>query len=431
LLTMTRAAEMDRPKVLYLTPTYPWPPTTGAAQRNFYLIDQLAAGFEVEVLVGRDRHEAGSRADPPAGLRVDLVVDKRLRNFSLADWWAPPLSRLRRSLAWGIPPVASGWLVPGMLAALRQVAEERPPAAVWCDRVWTAEAARFCGLGPVVVDVDDVPSQALRRMVELEGSYRSRWIHEVELWRLRRYERGLPRRFDRIVVAKAADVPLVGGQADVTVVANGIAEHRAVAGDRERSTDLLFVGLMSYPPNEDAVRYFHSAIMPELRRRVPAARLRVAGDEASASLRALHDPGALELLGLVPSLDDLYETAAVVVAPLRLGGGTKIKVLESLSRAKATVCTSVAAEGLDLRPGVDIELADDPASFAQRCAELIDDPARRRAIGQAGRARVLEHYSWSQIGEAARATLCAVLGEDGPKARRRSVVPGAPRSDRP
>jgi glycosyltransferase involved in cell wall biosynthesis len=107
----------------------------------------------------------------------------------------------------------------------------------------------------------------------------------------------------------------------------------------------------------------------------------------------------------VPDLAPFYEAAKVVIAPIRLGSGTRLKILESLAYGKATVATSIAIEGIDLRPGVDIAVADDPDTFARVCGDLLDDARARSALGKTGRERVMEKYRWEAIVKSAEQLL--------------------------
>jgi glycosyltransferase involved in cell wall biosynthesis len=103
----------------------------------------------------------------------------------------------------------------------------------------------------------------------------------------------------------------------------------------------------------------------------------------------------------VPDLAPIYATASLVVVPMRLGSGTRIKVLEALARGKAMVSTSIGIEGLDLRPGVDVVVADEPAAFAQACTRLLGDREARRQLGRTARVRMLDRYGWDTVAEAA------------------------------
>jgi len=100
-----------------------------------------------------------------------------------------------------------------------------------------------------------------------------------------------------------------------------------------------------------------------------------------------------------------YDAASVVVAPIRLGAGSRLKIPEALVRGKAVVASSIAAEGFGLRPGIDIEIADTPEAFAAACARLLADPAARARLGASGRRHVLEKFGWDVIGKAAEKVL--------------------------
>jgi glycosyltransferase involved in cell wall biosynthesis len=130
---------------------------------------------------------------------------------------------------------------------------------------------------------------------------------------------------------------------------------------------------------------------------VPAATLTVVGRNPSARLRALAAAAGVHVTGLVDDVRPHMAEAAVYVVPLRIGGGTRLKIFEALSMAKAVVSTAVGAEGLPLAPGQHFLQADDPDGFAAAVTSLLRDSARRRAIGGAGRRLVEERYSWSKV----------------------------------
>ena len=146
-------------------------------------------------------------------------------------------------------------------------------------------------------------------------------------------------------------------------------------------------------------------MLPLIRERVPGVELQVLGPAANDAVRAIAaaDP-SIVLLGRVDDVRPVLESAAVVVVPLRAGGGTRLKIVEALSMARPVVSTTIGAEGLDL--GADeIVRADEPAGFAARVVELLGDAEARRLLGRAGRAAVRERYDWGSIGELARSGL--------------------------
>jgi glycosyltransferase involved in cell wall biosynthesis len=154
---------------------------------------------------------------------------------------------------------------------------------------------------------------------------------------------------------------------------------------------------MDWYPNEDGIVHFIDTVLPRVRRAVPGATLTVVGRSPSDRLRDAAAGAGVHVTGLVDDVRPLMAEASVYVVPLRIGGGTRLKIFEALSMAKAVVSTTVGAEGLPLAPGQHFLQADDPAGFAEAVTLLLRDSARRRAIGAAGRRLVEERYSWSKV----------------------------------
>jgi glycosyltransferase involved in cell wall biosynthesis len=160
---------------------------------------------------------------------------------------------------------------------------------------------------------------------------------------------------------------------------------------------LVFSGSMDWQPNEDAVIYFGEAILPRIRARAPDVSFTVVGRNPSQRLRDVAARTGIAVTGTVDDVRPFLDEAAVYVVPLRAGSGTRLKIFEALAMAKPVVSTTVGAEGLSITPGRDIVLADDPEEFAGAVLALLDDPERRRALGEAGRTLVRERYSWEQV----------------------------------
>ncbi|HSN13097.1 MAG TPA: glycosyltransferase [Anaeromyxobacteraceae bacterium] len=161
---------------------------------------------------------------------------------------------------------------------------------------------------------------------------------------------------------------------------------------------LLFFGAMDYFPNQDGMRWFMAEVWPRLLRRRPDARLKVLGRHPSAELRALQGP-SIEVVGLVDDIRPHLASSAAVIVPLRVGGGTRLKVLEAMAMGKTLVSTTVGAEGIVTRPERELLIGDGPEAFAAACARLLDDGGLRRRLGAAGRALVVERYSWRAVAE--------------------------------
>jgi glycosyltransferase involved in cell wall biosynthesis len=154
---------------------------------------------------------------------------------------------------------------------------------------------------------------------------------------------------------------------------------------------------MDWHPNEDAVLHFVDTILPRIRAEVPDVSFTVVGRNPTARVRALAEQPGIHITGTVDDVRPSIAQGSVYVVPLRAGGGTRLKIFEALAMARPVVSTTVGAEGLGLEPGRDYIAADDPDTFANGVVSLLRDPARRLALGNAGRTLVDTYYSWPTV----------------------------------
>jgi glycosyltransferase involved in cell wall biosynthesis len=154
------------------------------------------------------------------------------------------------------------------------------------------------------------------------------------------------------------------------------------------------MGTLKYRPNIDAVSFLLDEVLPDVRRRCPDAVLTIVGDGDDADLERFRRPGVV-VTGRVPDVRPYLAAAAVTVVPVRIGGGTRLKVVEALAMGKAVVSTTLGCEGLAIRSGEHVLLADEAGSFAAAITRLLDDPQEGTRLGVAGRTLVVERYSWA------------------------------------
>jgi glycosyltransferase involved in cell wall biosynthesis len=167
---------------------------------------------------------------------------------------------------------------------------------------------------------------------------------------------------------------------------------------RNRFADLVFTGSMDWLPNDDAIRYFTREIMPLIKNKVPDVTLTVVGRNPAQALVDLskEDP-SLIITGRVDDVRPYMETAAAYIVPLRIGGGTRLKIFEAMAMEKAVISTTVGAEGLPLTNGVELLLADQPATFADAVIRVLTDSAYANDLGQRAAAVVRENFGWRQV----------------------------------
>ena len=380
-------------RLLFLADHDLWPPVTGSAQRAYHLASGLADRHDVTLLImhwwntdltsfpGADRFTA-----------IHTVPYQSCR--APGDLAAPGLAKLRRFQPVGSPDVVHRHESAALGQMLASLAADAFDGA-WITRGYFAEQVLPHDLGPVVVDLPDVETElAMRRRAASPARWR-RALGRLEVHQVSSWERALARRVAAVSVCKDADVALFGPAENVHVVPNGVDAAPVAPPGAERSDEVLFVGTLHYGPNVDAARWFHDAVLPLIRRSRPSTRLRLVGSRPAPDVLALDDGDGCLVHADVADLTEHYDRAGVVVVPIRFGGGTRIKALEALAHGKAVVTTALGIDGIDLRPGIDVAVADHPGDFADACIRLLADEHARRQLGDSGRRRVLERHSWA------------------------------------
>jgi glycosyltransferase involved in cell wall biosynthesis len=264
---------------------------------------------------------------------------------------------------------------------------------------------------PSVLFQHNVESEIWRRHVAT-SSISKRALYKLEFQKMQSYEASAVRHFHHVIAVSQHDRELMGRWVDprrITVEPTGVDLTNFARAMRPPEAPLvLFVGAMDWEPNVDAVEYFCDQIWPGIRKEVPAAKFRIVGRNPDRRVRKLASD-SIEVTGSVPSVQPHLQEAAVVVVPLRIGGGTRLKIYEAMAVGKAVVSTSIGAEGLDVHDGRDIVLADGPSTFAQAVQLLLNDAAIRSKYERAAW-ELAQLYGWPAIGKKFADVLEAVAG---------------------
>jgi glycosyltransferase involved in cell wall biosynthesis len=275
---------------------------------------------------------------------------------------------------------------------------------------------------PSVLFQHNVESEIWRRHAETETNPVKRLVYGVEFKRILAYEKRAVQRFHHVIAVSEHDRELMTAWVDparVTVVPTGVdLQQFAPSGPGVSSRDgaplVMFVGAMDWEPNIDAVGYFCKQVWPSVLAQIPAARFRIVGRNPDRRVQCFASR-SVEVTGRVSSVIDHLREAAVVVVPLRIGGGTRLKIYEAMAAGKAIVSTSVGAEGLDVRHGQDIILADYPKVFAEAVLMFLQDIDARRRYESAA-AELAARYDWTAVGARFEEVLEKVAGH-GPVSR--------------
>lgn len=407
---------MAERRLLYLSPEFPDPEGNGGEVRLFQIVRELARRGEQIRLIA-----------PATADKIERGLVLRADGVDLRPVVRPP-SRAREALsaAGADPRIAAAlarrsllaWQAEVYLHELRgQLADalaERWDAAIvehdWA-LAWVRELPAELPIGLVFQNLTDA---LLKRQADTEEGPRRLWRRRDA--RLARAE--IDRRIGRVSHAFACSTDDAG---EVTrrwslpcaVVPNGAdVEHLAsVPQDGQIPERLLFTGTMSYPPNAQGARWLVERVLPAIRARHPGVTLEIVGRNPPAAVRQLAGDG-VTVTGRVPDLASHFTSAAVVVAPLLSGSGTKLKVLEAMAAGRPVVTTTVGAEGIDARDDAHLRVTDSPEDFAATVAQLLDDRDEAERLARNGRELVAARYSWHASGDQMARALDAWLAPE-------------------
>src|SRR5206468_9987054 len=273
---------------------------------------------------------------------------------------------------------------------------------LFCDFLQTAVPLLHCTFRPKVVFEHNVEFQLRKRKWQVEKHPIRKMVFGTEWRKTRPLEARVSRCFDHVLTVSEEDQRTIQhefGIDHVSTLPTGVdTDYFRPLGNHSEPGRLAFVGSMDWDPNEDGVVWFLESIYPFIRQAVANASLVVVGRNPSSRLLALAGKSpSVEMTGWVPDVRPYLSQAAVVVVPLRIGGGTRVKIPEAMAMAKAVVSTPIGAEGLPFHDGAEIRIAEHPEAFAGAVAELLRNDSLRNVIGKAARQKVVSNHSWEEV----------------------------------
>jgi len=269
----------------------------------------------------------------------------------------------------------------------------------------TIALAQFLDQGwsiPTVLTHHNIESQLMERRAKAEAGVPARVYLRRETLKLRAYENEVAGRFDVNVFVSQGDEGTLTSRVhglQTAIVPNGVDVEYFTPNQGKQQPALIYTGGMNMFANRDAVMYFLSEIWPLVREQVPDVRFFAVGQDPPKELLdlAARDPQVV-VTGYVTDIRPFVHDVSVYVVPLRVGGGTKLKVLDAMAMGKAMVTTSIGCEGIEVRSGEHLLVADSPVQFADETVTLLRDPSRRSTLGHNARELVERRYSWRMIG---------------------------------
>ncbi len=382
------------PRVAVFTPYLPYPPDNGGKIRSYQLLRALAARCDV------DLYSVHFGAEPPqetiTALRefccqvVSLAVEKPWRT---RDRW-------RRAFA-SLPRSADYFMTPDSLALADRHLRAGQYAAVVADEICMSPYAELAPYLPRVIARQKVDHLHYAEMAKARPWGSEKVLDSLEATKLRNYERAKMPLYQAFMACSQHDVEIIGRdapEAQALVVPNGVDLDAFVPSGAPKTGEpiLLFVGAMHYYPNIDAMRFFFETMYERIIQALPNLRIQIVGHSPVPEIQQLAQRPGVAVVGSVPDMRPYLEAATVFMVPLRLGGGTRLKIVEAMAMGLPVVSTSVGAEGLAISPGNDILIADAPSSFVEDVLRLLNDGELRTRLSAGGR-QLAKRYNWCEL----------------------------------
>jgi glycosyltransferase involved in cell wall biosynthesis len=303
---------------------------------------------------------------------------------------------------------------PDVRRRLHALLQQETYDVILCDFMAAAGVIPWDHPTPKVLFTHNVEATIWRRHYEVATNLIWKAISWQEWRKMEAAERRYLRLADHVLTVSETDrdafLPFVNPE-KLTVIPTGVdVDYFQPMPVDEIADSLVFTGSMDWLPNEDAIFYFVGSVLPLIQQQCPNVSLEVVGRSPSRRLQALAETEkSLRLTGWVEDIRPFVARGSVCIVPLRVGGGTRLKIFEAMAMSKAVASTSVGAEGLPVRTGENILLADTPRDFAEAVVNLLRDPKRRKQLGTAARTLVQEKYSWQKVTENFARTLTDVV----------------------
>jgi sugar transferase (PEP-CTERM/EpsH1 system associated) len=394
-------------RILWLKSDLLLPLDKGGKLRTWHLLRHLARRHEISYVSFADSDQ------PPADVGGMRDVASRIVTIPRSD---PPKGSLRfyadaaRHLLHPLPYAVAKYRSRRFEATVERLLASDAFDLVVCDFLFPAINLPRRIPCPAVIFTHNVESEIWRRHAETRQGRFSRWLYESQHRRMLRYEASALGRFDGVLAVSAADRAtferLYPGalRAAAHVIPTGVdtayftpPAPQPIYQNGPHSRRLVFTGSMDWLPNEDAMLFFCREALPLIQRAEPEAQLTIVGRAPTAAVKALANQHGVTVTGSVDDVRPYLRDAAAYVVPLRIGGGTRLKIFEAMAAGKAVVSTSIGAEGLPVTNGEHLLIADKPHELANAVVRLMRDENRRRELGDTARALVVERYDWAAV----------------------------------
>ncbi|HEX8492708.1 MAG TPA: glycosyltransferase [Pyrinomonadaceae bacterium] len=387
-------------KILWLKTELLHPVDKGGRIRTYYMLRELKREHHVMYLTLDDGQAAEDARERAAEYCHELIT---IPHRTRAKFTPGFYFELAHNLVSRLPYFMQKYKSTAMRRAIAEQTEGGRFDVVVCDFLMSSINVPSRMSCPTVLFQHNVEAMIWKRHYEVQRNPLKKAYLYGQWRKALAYERAACRRFDYVVTVSVDDREITReqyGVERVVDVATGVdTDYFRPRGLAERAQhNLVFTGSMDWLPNEDAIRYFTEQIMPLIKRDIPEATLSVVGRNPYPSLIELsRRDSSIVVTGRVEDVRPYMERAAAYVVPLRIGGGTRLKIYEAMAMEKPIISTTIGAEGLPVRNGRELLLADTPEAFAAEVVRVLKDESAARELGARAAAVVREHFGWGPV----------------------------------
>jgi glycosyltransferase involved in cell wall biosynthesis len=382
-------------RILWVKSDFLHPTTRGGQIRTLEIVKRLHARHEVHYI-------AYDNPAQPEGLQRASEYCARAYPVTLD---VPPrrslkfVAQLVGNLSSSMPLSLSRYCSAVMRDQIAKVLRAAQFDSIVCDFIFPAP--NFADMSGVVLFQHNVESMIWRRHVEQAPDPVRKAYFKMQADRMLDWERRMCQDAGRVIAVSPQDATVMRelfGIEAVSVATGVDLDYFRRPPDAPHKADLVFVGSMDWLPNSDGVNYFVREILPLIWQRKPDCTLAVVGRAPSPAMLALaQQDSRIHVTGTVPDVRPWLWGASASIVPLRIGGGTRLKIYEAMAAGTATVSTSIGAEGLDVAHPANIRLADTPEAFAEQCVTLLQDIQQRESVANKALELVTSWFSWDVV----------------------------------
>ncbi len=396
--------------ILFISTKYPFPTIDGHSLRTFNILKSTSRSFNIFFLTFLQKKQE-SEDD-----KIMEDICYRIYKFSI-DSEKSNLEKLKtliKSYIYNRPFIVEKYKTRKMEQKINEIIKQNNIDIVHLDLLPLAEYIKIVKNIPIVLVEHNVESDLLLKRIRYEKLI-FKWFYFIEYLKLKKFEKWAIKNVDVTISVSENDKMRLNNLSKcskIEIVENGVDIERYKNNNTEEDKyTILFVGGLNWFPNLDAVKYFTKKIWPNIIRQIPNAIFKIVGMYSKHQI--IFSDKSIKLLGFVNNEIEIIESATILVVPLRVGGGTRLKILNALSMEKAVVSTSIGAEGIDVRNGLNIILADNNLKFAEEVVNLIKCQDLRKKLGKEGRKLVESKYSWELIGKKMNGLYNEIIDKEG------------------